>query len=176
MGKSNTTQHSFNHNNTHYTHQCVCHTKLWYGFNKFFFNAKLHFNLQSCLPASTYTDGNKTCFSWCQLIYSYNSKSKSNSKSLYDLRSVIPSVLVSSPVWGSWPDINYCLSLSVLSWGGRPLWREGGSVLCQSLSEVVSQLSNYTSVYILHVFHVSYTVYTGPLSVRAKYWWLCPNL
>jgi hypothetical protein len=54
--------------------------------------------------------------------------------------------------------VSYCVTVSVLSWGGRPLWREGGSVLCQSLSEVIRQLSLYTSIYILHVFHdVSYT-------------------
>jgi hypothetical protein len=40
--------------------------------------------------------------------------SKSKSKSHYDWRSVSLSVLVSSPVWGSWPDIcslfdSYCL-------------------------------------------------------------------
>jgi hypothetical protein len=29
----------------------------------------------------------------------------------------------SSPVWGSWPDVSYCLTVTVLSFGGRPLWR-----------------------------------------------------
>jgi hypothetical protein len=31
---------------------------------------------------------------------------------------------------------------------GRPLWREGGSVFCQSLSAVISQLSVCTVIYI----------------------------
>jgi hypothetical protein len=31
----------------------------------------------------------------------------------WDWRSVSLSVLVSSPVWGSWPDINYCLTVTV---------------------------------------------------------------
>jgi hypothetical protein len=62
-------------------------------------------------------------------------------------------VLVSSPVRGSWPDISYCLTVTVLSLGGRPLWREGGSICCQSLSAVISQLSVCTVIYILHVLH-----------------------
>jgi hypothetical protein len=48
---------------------------------------------------------------------------------------------------------SYCLTVTVLSLGGRPLWREGGSVFCQSLSAVVSQLSVWTDIYILHVLH-----------------------
>jgi hypothetical protein len=63
-------------------------------------------------------------------------------------RSISLSVLVSSPFRGSWPDICYCLTISVLSLGGRPLWREGGSVFCQSLSAVISQLSVCTVIYI----------------------------
>jgi hypothetical protein len=71
MGKRNITQHSWNHNNTHYTHNCVCHTKLRYVIRNIFFSGKLHFTLQSCLPTSIYTDANKTCLSWCHLTYSY---------------------------------------------------------------------------------------------------------
>jgi hypothetical protein len=78
---------------------------------------------------------------------------ESESESHFNWRSASLFVLVSSPVRGSWPDISYCLTVSVLSWGGRPLWREDGSVLCQSLSEVVSQLSIYINIYILHVSH-----------------------
>jgi hypothetical protein len=40
------------------------------------------------------------------------------SKSLYDRWSVDQSVLVSSPIWGSWPDINFCLTFTVLSMSG----------------------------------------------------------
>jgi hypothetical protein len=68
---------------------------------------------------------------------------KSKSKSLYDWRSVSLSVLVSSPVRGSWPDISYRLTVSVLSWGGRPLWWEGGSVLCQSVGSNESIVDIY---------------------------------
>jgi hypothetical protein len=52
--------------------------------------------------------------------------SSPESESHCDWRSVSLSVFVSSPVRGSWPDISYCLTVTVLSLGGRPLWREGG--------------------------------------------------
>jgi hypothetical protein len=39
-------------------------------------------------------------------------------RSGYNWRSVSRSVLVSSPIWGSWPDINYVLKVTVLSIGG----------------------------------------------------------
>jgi hypothetical protein len=43
---------------------------------------------------------------------------KSNSKSHCDWRSVSQSVLVSSAIWCSWPNIYYCLTVTVLSlWG-----------------------------------------------------------
>jgi hypothetical protein len=42
------------------------------------------------------------------------------SKSHYDRRTVGQCVLVSSPVWGSWPDVNYCLTITVLSISGAP--------------------------------------------------------
>jgi hypothetical protein len=47
--------------------------------------------------------------------------SQSQSHIATDGRSVSLSVLVSSPVWGSRPDISYCLTVTVLSLGGRPL-------------------------------------------------------
>jgi hypothetical protein len=37
---------------------------------------------------------------------------------------------VSSPIWASWPDIYYCLTVTVLFYVGHPLWREDGSVFC----------------------------------------------
>jgi hypothetical protein len=92
-------------------------------------------------------------------------------------QSVSQSVLVSRPVWGSWPDINYCLTLTVLSLGGRPLWREDRSVVCQSVSSIRSIVSMY-NFYILHASHViEYicNIYdTRPLSVRAQCSRLCP--
>jgi hypothetical protein len=39
-------------------------------------------------------------------------------RSVYDWRSVSRSVLVSSPIWGSWPDINYIEKVTVLSTAG----------------------------------------------------------
>jgi hypothetical protein len=50
---------------------------------------------------------------------------------------------------------------------GRPLWREGGSVFCQSLSAVIRQLSVCTVIYILHVLHnmtLIYNIYKAPVS------------
>jgi hypothetical protein len=43
--------------------------------------------------------------------------------------------------------------VTVLSFGGCPLWREDGSVMCQSQSAVISWLSVRTTIYILHVSH-----------------------
>jgi hypothetical protein len=77
----------------------------------------------------------------------------SESESHCDWRSVSLSTLVSSPVWGSWPDISYCLTVTLLSLGGRPLWREDGSVVCQSVSSIRSIDSMY-NFYILHLSHV----------------------
>jgi hypothetical protein len=65
-------------------------------------------------------------------------------RSVYDWRSVSLSVLVSSPISGSWPDINYVVKVTVLSIGGRPLWREVGSVFCHSQS--LSQFSVCTYI------------------------------
>jgi hypothetical protein len=67
----------------------------------------------------------------------------------------------------------YCLTVTVLSLGGRPLWREDGSVVCESQSAVLRQLSLCTVIYILYVLHDN-TIYTWPLSVRVQYSRLCP--
>jgi hypothetical protein len=66
-----------------------------------------------------------------------NSVSQSESELLYNWRSVSQYVLVSSPIWDFWPEILfflfiYFLKVTVLSYLGRPLWREVGSVICQS--------------------------------------------
>jgi hypothetical protein len=45
---------------------------------------------------------------------------QSKSESHYDRWPVGQWVLVSSPVWGSWPDVNYCLTVTVLSVSGAP--------------------------------------------------------
>jgi hypothetical protein len=51
----------------------------------------------------------------------------------YDRRSVGQSILVSSPIWGSRPDINYYLIVTVFFFDvGLPLWQEVGSVICLS--------------------------------------------
>jgi hypothetical protein len=62
--------------------------------------------------------------------WTVNSVRVRESESHCDWRSVSLSVLVSSPVWGSWPDINYCLTVTVLSLGGAPFLTGGN---CQLL-------------------------------------------
>jgi hypothetical protein len=49
---------------------------------------------------------------------------------------------------------------------GRPLWREVGSVSCQSLSAVFSPLSKLNFIYILNVTHVLcvYNIYKASVS------------
>jgi hypothetical protein len=47
-----------------------------------------------------------------------------------DWRSVSQLVLVSSTIWGSWPDIYNCLTITVLFFMRRPFWGEDGSVIC----------------------------------------------
>jgi hypothetical protein len=64
---------------------------------------------------------------WTQL------DSKSKSKSHYDWRSVSLPVLVSSPGWGSWPDVSTCLKVTVLSmWGALSDERSGLSFVSHS--------------------------------------------
>jgi hypothetical protein len=53
-----------------------------------------------------------------QLQREANIRSAAHSKS--HATTVGQSVLVSSPIWGSWPDINYCLTIIVLSISGAP--------------------------------------------------------
>jgi hypothetical protein len=67
---------------------------------------------------------------------------KSKSKSHCDWQSVSQSVLVSSPIWGSWPDIYYCLTVTVVSmWGALSDERTGLSFVrvsvCGSSSFVI---------------------------------------
>jgi hypothetical protein len=55
---------------------------------------------------------------WTEPNCDWTINSKSKSKSHYDWRSVNPQVLVSSPIWGSWPDIYYSSTLTVLFFWG----------------------------------------------------------
>jgi hypothetical protein len=52
--------------------------------------------------------------------------SQSKSKSHYDRRPVGQCVLVSSPVRGSWPDANYCLTVTLLSISDAPSDEKSG--------------------------------------------------
>jgi hypothetical protein len=98
------------------------------------------------------------------------------SESHCDWRSVNLSVLVSSPVWGSWPDSSYCLTVTVLSLGGgAALSDERLGLSFFSLSAVISQLSicSYIHFTCFTWWH-TYTIYTRPLTIRAQYSRLCP--
>jgi hypothetical protein len=91
----------------------------------------------------------------------------SQSESLYDWRSFSLSVLVSSPVLGPWPDICYCLTITVLSFGrGAASLTRGLVCLVSESVNSNSQLSIYTYIYILHVVHYSrkYNIYKASVS------------
>jgi hypothetical protein len=103
--------------------------------------------------------------------------SESASELRYNWRSVSRSVSVSSPVWGSWPDIilfpeSYCLVNM-----GRPLWREVG--VCRLSQSVVSSKS-FVSIYIIKYIcktyqSIIYVQYVhGLLSLQAQYSRLYP--
>jgi hypothetical protein len=77
-------------------------------------------------------------FPFCRLLrWSWSSKS------CYDRRSVSQYVVASSSLWNLWPDVIFCLNVAVLS-QGCPLWREIGSIFCQSFSSVFSPLSSWS--------------------------------
>jgi hypothetical protein len=86
---------------------------------------------------------------------------KSKSNSCYDRQSVAHSVLMSTPIWSSWPDFNYCLTVTVLS-----LW---GALSDERTSLVYIQLLLVNKTCIC-------TIYTWPLSVLTEDSRSCPIL
>jgi hypothetical protein len=86
-------------------------------------------------------------------------------------------VLVSSPMWGSWPNIYYCLAVMVLSlWGALSDERMGLSfvrvIICSNKSLVV--LWKYFQFCTLYIIINVYKICTRFLSVQAQYSRLCP--
>jgi hypothetical protein len=71
---------------------------------------------------------------------------ESESESHCDWRSVSLSVLVSSPVRGSWPDISYFLTISVLSLGVAPSLTRGWVCLLSTELKVTLRLTVGQSV------------------------------
>jgi hypothetical protein len=71
------------------------------------------------------------------------------------------------PRLGSWPDINYCLTVMILS-----LWREDGSVICHSHSPSIVNMQIMFTIfhvqYMVEYLTYVYTVYTRPLTVQAE--------
>jgi hypothetical protein len=78
------------------------------------------------------------------------------SQSHYNWRSVSRSVLVSSPVWGSWPDISSLWKLLSCPYGAPSLTR--GRV-CRLWQSVISSKS-VVSIYIIqYIYKKSYQIY-----------------
>jgi hypothetical protein len=103
-----------------------------------------------------------------------NPTSQSQSHIAIDAQSVSQSVLVSIPIWDPWPDIYYCLTVTVLLlWGALSDERTGLSfvrvIVCISKSFV-----RIFTFYMLNMLINVYKIYTGPLSVQAQYSRLCP--
>jgi hypothetical protein len=73
-------------------------------------------------------------FSYKSMTNELSNQSQSQSHIATDGQSVSQSVLVSSPIWGSWPDIYYCLTLTVfLLWGALSDDRTGLSFVRNDL-------------------------------------------
>jgi hypothetical protein len=99
------------------------------------------------------------------------------SKSHCDWQSVSQSGLVSSPIWGSWPVISYCVIVSVLSlWGALSDERSGLSFVRVIVNSHISLVwkNNIFTFYMFHMFLNAYTIYTRPLSVQAQCSRVCP--
>jgi hypothetical protein len=82
---------------------------------------------------------------WRQLHSAYSplQLTHSKSKSHYNRRPVCQSVLVSRPIWVSWPDINLCLTFTVLSMSGAPSDQRSG--LSSVLVTWTAQFSNFAA-------------------------------
>jgi hypothetical protein len=72
--------------------------------------------------------------------HSVQRNSHSGSESRYHRRSVSQSVLVSSPIWGSWPEVKYCLTV-------RVFWSRA---LSQCLTTIGGTQTNPHSPLLLH--------------------------
>jgi hypothetical protein len=73
-------------------------------------------------------------------------------KSSYDWRPVSQYVLMSSPFWFSWPDVCYCLAVSVVSLRGALSERTGLSIFSQYA--LFSRLSVHTYVFTYQMFNI----------------------
>jgi hypothetical protein len=56
-------------------------------------------------------------------------------------KTVSQQILVSNPIWDSWLDIYYCLTVTVFFFVGRPLWREDRSVILHAAGPYQRSLS-----------------------------------
>jgi hypothetical protein len=70
---------------------------------------------------------------------------------LTDRRSVGQSVLVSRPVWVSWPDSNYSVTITVLSMSDAPFWRQVRSVICRLSTAKTALHIEYARIILYYV-------------------------
>jgi hypothetical protein len=90
------------------------------------------------------------------------------SKSRYDRRSVGQSVLVSSPIWGSWPNIYCWLTFTLLSMSGAPSdERSGLSFVLVIVRPLLVNIYRFKcNAYVSDIY--IYTICTRPMSVQAE--------
>jgi hypothetical protein len=128
-------------------------------------------NLTSLVTKLFYTPG--------QYTTTKNQLSQSQSHIATDGQSAW-SILVSSPVWGSWPDISYSLTATVLSLWGAPSDKGtgmsfvrvivGNNVSCQYVQYIQFKCSyimeGYIYIYIYTHTHNMYKASVSPGSVQ----------
>jgi hypothetical protein len=128
------------------------------------------------LPSQSHTSPLYTCLLVIGNVLStttYCTSSASKSKLCYDWLSVSQYVLMSSPFWFSWPDVCYCLMITVVTlWVALSDERSGLS------AALFTHLSVHIWLFTFQMFNIQirvHTLYLRPLSVRAQYSNLCPT-
>jgi hypothetical protein len=83
-------------------------------------------------------NGTRTSRSVARICSGLTTKSKSKSKSNYGRRSVDQFVFVSCVFWSRWPVVTFIwATITFLIFHiGLPLWREDGSVICKTMTQV----------------------------------------
>jgi hypothetical protein len=94
---------------------------------------------------------------------------QSESESRCDRRSVGQSVLVSSPIWGSWPEVKYCLTVVVFLKSGAPSDEGSGLsfvIVLQLILVRLQSIVNWWNIY-NYCFKWNlciYNIYKAPVS------------
>jgi hypothetical protein len=110
--------------------------------------------------------------------FSYALCPKSKSKPCYDRLSVSQYVLVLSPFCNLWPDIIFCMKVSVLSLWGALYDEMSGLSPVSHCHQCLVHCQRFNIIYIVHVtcFKYIYAIYTRPLSAQAQYSRSCHNV